>query len=226
MKSENYKKFIREFFPMSYVINDSNINLIYKRVCENNVITEIYEKCIELNNTQCHISFLKQYRLQFNKLLIYIALNEETGINFCIRSTIEYLLKFIYSLYFDNTVDNINKISFRNIKDDFKDFYDTKLNINENELKKLLTYYGKYSNSIHGKEDDDGSLEYMGEIIKSKHYDFNKLDETLQQILDSYEIIMKEIFDFDEYPIASTELFRIKNSVSNKRFRKISLRIR
>lgn len=224
--SNKYEKFIEDFFPKSFVKESKFKDLIYNRVCENNVISDIYIKYIREQNISCQNVFLIKYKEQFNKILLYVAVNEESSIEFCVRATIEYLLKFIYSLYFNKKLEIINRTSFRNLKDDIKtidfhgkeDIYDS--------INKLFGFYGRYSNSIHGKGNTHNSgIEYIEDIIQSDHYDLNSLDKTLINILDEYQIIMNSILNIKDNPLSSSELIRIKNTVNSKRYESIIDRI-
>lgn len=221
INDSEYELFIKKYFPYSNLIDNADRKLIYFRVCENNIITEIYEKYCKNRKLKCHLLFLKKYREQFNKILIYIALNEPSGIEFCIRSTIEYLLKFLYSIYFEKTFDNISKTSFRNIKDDFKKL-DTDIFLDKNIINSLLRDYGTYSNSIHGKKTSMlESIEYMENIIKLKNYNLSNLDKTLIRIIDNYEILMFSILEISECDLSVAEKIRLKKSLTNKRFNKV-----
>lgn len=220
--STDYLKFIHDFFPKSYIVKDEARELIYSRVCENNVITSIYNNHISRKNFVGNIIFLEGYKLHFNKLLLYIALNDPSGINFCVRHLTENLLKYIYSIYTNKEFRLIKMTSFRNMKDDLNILLKADSQTIKDEIQLLFSYYGKYSNSIHGKgEDEISEIEYMENIIKNKQYDLNKLDKDLIGILNSYQIIMSEILEIDQMELSTAELMQLKKAVSRKRFSKI-----
>lgn len=220
-KKTDYQKFLLEYFPKSYAINDRAIEKIYQRVCENNLITEIFKIKIEERKLKCCKIFLLNYQIQFNKLLIYIGLNDPTGIDFCIRSSVENLLKFIYSIHSSAGDENINKTSFRHIKEGFKEFNSAIINSKELQLNVLFNYYGRYSNSIHYKNDNFySSLNCMEDIIKSKNYDLNKLDKSLLGILNAYEQIISCEIELISKSLSSAELIRLKNNLSKIRYNK------
>ena len=101
-----YIKFLINNFPKTKIISDSNIELCYKRVCENNLICEIVQKYIYkyVEDNQMispKYLFLERYRIQLNKILLYIPIGDQTIINYGMRSAIENILKFIYTMCFD-----------------------------------------------------------------------------------------------------------------------------
>lgn len=55
-----------------------------------------------------------------NKILIYLPLNDNIGIFSCMRYSIEQFLKFIYSIYLNDSVEIINKKGYRHIKERIK----------------------------------------------------------------------------------------------------------
>lgn len=224
-KTSEYKEFIKKYFPYSGAINDESIELIYSRICENNLVTDIYDKYIsneEYNNgISCYLIFLQRYKNHFNKLLLYIALNDYSGVNFCIRTAIENLLKFLYSIYFNKKFQTVNTTSFRHLKEELNSL-ETELFIDTGKLNILFTYYGDFSNSIHDKlESYQSELEYMESIIQSNAFKFNELDGKLIKILNNYELLISNIFKFSEKTFSSSEMIRLKNALSVKRFNKI-----
>lgn len=224
-KTSEYKEFIKKYFPYSGVINDESIELIYSRICENNLLTDIYEKYInneEYNNgISCYLIFLLRYKNHLNKLLIYIALNDYAGVNFCIRTAIENLLKFLYSIYFNKSFKTVNTTSFRHLKEDLNSLQ-TELFIDTGKLNILFTYYGDFSNSIHDKvESYQSELEYMENIIQSNAFKLNELDGKLVKVLNNYGALICNIFKFSEETFSSSEILRLKNTLSVKRFEKI-----
>lgn len=67
------------------------------------------------------------------------------------RYSIEQLLKFIYSIYFEKNIADISRTSYRYIKEDIKKNGNIDTYIKECLLK-LYTYYANYSNDLHDKE--------------------------------------------------------------------------
>ncbi|WP_027625745.1 hypothetical protein [Clostridium lundense] len=224
-KTSEYKNFIKKYFPYSGVINNPNAELLYFRICENNIITEIYEKYITSENQEqniaCHLEFLQRYRIQFNNLLLYIPISEPNGINFCMRATIENLLKFLYSIYTDDDLKSITVCKFRDIKERLNKL-ETELFINKDKINNLVSYYGKFSNSIHDKNcNNKTQLEYMESIIQSNQLDLLGLNNNLLNILNVYETLISNIFRISEKTLSVSDMIRLRNTLTTKRFEKV-----
>lgn len=223
-KENEYKEFIERNFPNSGVIENKFINSIYLRVCENNLITNIFQKYILKNNpTNMHyeLLFLKRYQIQFNKILLYMPLNEYSGISFCVRSMLEYLLKFIYSIYINKSKDIINRCSFRHMKEDLNKL-ELDLEKEKEKLNILFNYYGKYSNLIHDKENEyNYDMEYMEGIITNNSLDLEALNVDLINILNIYETLISYIFEINNDTLALAEKIVLKNTIKIKRYNKI-----
>lgn len=222
--TSEYKEFIKKYFPCSGILNDPNIESIYYRICENNLITDIYEKYIgdkTFTNISCQIIFLQNYRIQFNKLLLYLPLNDNNCINFCMRAVIENLLKFLYSIYFKENYNNISKCKFRDIRERLNKI-NANLFMDKNKFNILFSYYGEFSNSIHDKSySTEQHLNYLGSIIEANCLNLDYLDKKLLNILNCYEELICTIFKIEERTFSMSENLRLKNSLTPKRVEKI-----
>lgn len=58
------------------------------------MLTDIFINKINGNNIDDRTKFLILYKNKFVKILLYIGLNDIHSINYCIRLSVEYLLKF------------------------------------------------------------------------------------------------------------------------------------
>ncbi|WP_425447707.1 hypothetical protein [Dethiothermospora halolimnae] len=224
-KKDEYRNFVSKHFPYSGLNNSDYGSIIYSRVCENNLVTDIYKKYIEKqeNDTKiyCNIRFLEAYKIGVNKILLYVPLNDYASINFCMRNIIENLLKFIYSIYFNCDFTTINKLSFRKIKDNFKDLKTTKF-IDKDIIDLFLSYYGHFSNSIHDKHSvTEKNLVFLEEIITKNKVDLEKLDEQILNILNNYQVLICNIFKISRKNLSVAESLRLKNALSNKRLEKV-----
>lgn len=220
-----YKEFIKKHFPHSGMINDRHLELIYSRICENNLVTDIYEKYIrnEEHNSSisCHLLFLQRYKNQFNKILLYIPLNDISSVNFCMRVTIENLLKFLYSVYFNKELQDINILSFRHIKEDLNSL-ETELFINKDKINILTNFYGVFSNLVHEKINKNQSqLRYLENIIEEGELNLGELDDRLLKTLNAYEELLFNIFKISEKTLSASEILRLKNTLSTKRLEKV-----
>lgn len=212
-----YNTFIKKYFPYSGAIDRKSVEKIYRRINENALITEIFMKYIDKSPIKSNLEFLKVYKDFFNLLLLYIPINDINSINFCMRIMIESLLKFLYSIYFN---DDINKISFRNMKEDFNKLK-TDIFFNSKLIEVLFNYYGKYSNSIHNKNNKlNNHLEFIEKIITNKNTNFNKIDADLLNVLNVYYKIISNIYKFKISTFSTPEWTRLRKNLSPKRLAK------
>lgn len=213
--SDEYKDFLKMYIPKSYFINSMTKN-IYSRITENLVVTEIFKNYINECELECYIEFLENYKNKYNKLLLYLGINDYESVTYCIRSLIENLLKFIYSIYIIELKENIEMFSYRNIKDELIEFSKNGLEINMELISKLFSIYGEYSKVIHGKENTKVSIEYIVDIIENKNDKLNNIDQILLKIINIYEDIMIDILKI-EY-LSTSDLINLKKMLSKKRF--------
>lgn len=213
-----YEVFANKYFPFSSKIKNGEI--IYQLVCESNLISKVMLKYIDLNMVYLNkekIIFYKRFRDGINKLLIYLPLNEEIGINACMRFAIEQFLKFIYAIYFDKEINEISRTGYRHIKEDIHKniFISEKV---KSELQKLYTYYAKYSNDMHAKEiDQNEELISLGRIIKSDNEYANGIETDLRNVLNISYRIMHFIFHVKYEILNASERMSIEKLRSQKR---------
>lgn len=223
IRNNEYKKFLNEYIPKSNLLYNDKSNIIYLRVIENLIVTDIFRNYIGEYEVECYIEFLDDYKIQYTKMLLYIGINDYEAVTYCIRGLIESLLKFIYSIYIIEQKEDIQKLSFRNIKEDLKEFNSNGLNMNIKLIIKLCEIYGKYSNAIHGKIDNRSSVQYIAEIIENENRELINIENILLDILNIYEDIMIEILEIES--LATSELIVLKKSINNKRYNKLIQKI-
>lgn len=222
---ENYKKFIETNFPNSGLSNNPSLETLYKRICENNVLTDVLSKYI-LNSIDEHpelkpeLIFFYNYVAYANKLLLYLPLGDFSSIHFCLRSSIEQMLKFLYSCYFSHDFNHIKKTSFRYLKENFRD-----LNTIPEPCKKsidlLLKYYGSFSNAVHLKVKDTMQITFLEDMIKSTDINLSKINDWLIDIINSYQIIICDKFQIKQEDLSTSDIIRLRNNTSKKRFSNI-----
>lgn len=150
------------------------------------------------------------------KILIYLPLNDSIGIYACMRYSIEQFIKFIYSIYFEKEIDKINKTSYRFIKDDINGntLIQDKL---KSELRKIYTYYAKYSNDIHNKKIIyDDNLNFLGDILTMQNNFCKDIDTDLSTILLITYTIIKEIFNIHYEDFCASERSQFQNLTINR----------
>jgi len=221
----DYKKFIETNFPNSGLNNNSSLETLYKRICENNALTDVLGKYI-LNFISEHpeikpeFVFYNNYAAYTNKLLLYLPLGDYSSIHFCLRSSIEQILKFLYSCYFSHDFNHIKKTSFRFLKENFRE-----LNTIPEPCKKsielLLKYYGSFSNAVHLKVKDTMEITFLEDMIKSTDINLSRINDWLIDIINSYQIIICYKFQIKQEDLSTSDIIRLRNNTSKKRFSNI-----
>lgn len=216
-----YKEFIKKYFPQADT--PDWIQEIYNLVCENNIMCSVIKNHLILDKeilSADKLTYYIRYQNGLNKLLMYIPLNDDIGIYACMRYTIEQILKFIYSIYFDYNVEKINKTSYRNIKEDIKKSNLISFSI-KFKIEKIYPYYAKYSNCIHDKRVDyDKELLSLGDILKEDNGFYEVVNDLRQIINDSYDIIFC-IFNISYDSLSLSERIKTRNINPTKRRGKV-----
>lgn len=216
---DKYRKFLEEYIPKSYLLKTNKTENIYLRVIENILVTEIFRENINIQKIECYEEFLEEYKNQFTKCLLYIGMNDYSGLEYSIRGTIENLLKFIYSLYIVEKYESITILSFRHLKEDLIEFQKNGLEMNISLIIKLCDVYGKFSNAIHGKNKDKTSLQYIIDIIVNEDKRMEDIDNVLLNILNIYEEILSGILQLEG--LSTSEMLTLKRNLSNNRYNKL-----
>lgn len=219
-----YTKFLKQYIPKSNFIHNNKTKEIYLRVVENVIVTEIFKNYFNEYGIECYMDFLDIYKNKYNKILLYLGINDYDSVTYCIRSLIENLLKFIYSIYIIESKENIEKLSYRNMKNELIEFSQNGLEIKLDVINKLFSIYGEYSNAIHGKKNNKVSLEYIIDIIENENENLSNIEIVLLDILNIYEDIMINILSI-EY-LSTSDLITLKKSLSKKRFNTLTNKIK
>lgn len=222
MNTNTYENFVKKFFPYSKIHSD--MELLYKYVCTNNVLTEIYMKylnphanCLEPTK----LIYLEKYTEGINKLLVYIPLNDNIGVNASMRYIIEQLLKFLYSIYTRDKVEKINITNYRHIKDYFKLNAGT-INIDSALLNKIYNYYAKYSNDLHEKSlNAEDKLLCLQKLLTRDNNYIDKVIKDLKEIIVLCNKIIIRIFNIKLENLSVAERLRLKSVLSNKMYKEI-----
>lgn len=226
IKDDNtYAEFLKRNFPSCPVIDDTVTLNIYNLICQNNVLTNIFLARILDKYPKFQIGFLELYQKQLNKILIYIGLNESDGLNYCVRSLVEYLLKFFYSVKIEESFDKINKFQYRHLSEELRKKEEGQIDFGDN-IQIFLNYYGLFSNELHGKADKiTCELDYLQQIISNKHIDYNKIFNALKNIIYKYFVILIQILDLSVSNLSFDEILRIRNVMTEKQVEKIFINI-
>lgn len=215
-----YDYFINKYFPET----ESNqfYDKIYQLVCKNNLLTDTYLKYSDIQANAISRIFLERYKWGLNKILLYVPINEGIGINGCVRYTIEQFLKFLYAICFTYDMNKINKTSYRHLKEDLK-LRDNSIRIKQGNLEILYTYYAKYSNDVHDKNEDIECVEFLEEILKGTNEFVEQVYSDLIKVTKVYDEIMIHFLKLTKDKLSMAEMQRMKRTLSNKQFEKIEL---
>ncbi|CDI49205.1 hypothetical protein [Clostridium tetani] len=212
----NFNEFLQEFFPRHPSKKSRNLEEIYKKICENNMLTDIFINKINTEDVNDKKIFLSLYRNKFVKVLLYIGLNDIDSINYCIRSSVEYLLKFLFSVQNNSEVGIANKTSYRYLKESLKDINKEIYCDMHKDIDPLISAYGNFSNKLHGKDIKiNNETKYLQEILTQESIPYKKLCESICEIVDCYEIIMIKILKLNITKLSASEIFRITNFWNN-----------
>lgn len=218
MKTCEYEEFINKYFPFSTY--HSLYTDVYKIICKNNILTDIYLKYSDIGEDHESILFLHRYKWGLNKILLYLPVNDGIGINGCIRYSIEQLLKFIYSICFNYSIDKINKTSYRHIKDDLKTRTST-IRIKTENLECLYVYYAKYSNDVHDKNTSNQEIDFLEMILKSDSKFINQVHADLINITKQFDTIMIYLFNIRTNNLSLAETHQLQRILSAKQYSKL-----
>ncbi|MHB9937891.1 hypothetical protein CF098_07660 [Clostridium sporogenes] len=208
----NFSKFLQEFFPRHPSKNSKNLQMVYEKICENNMLTDIFINKINEDNIKDRTIFLILYKNKFVKILLYIGLNDIDSINYCIRSAVEYLLKFLFSIKNNSDIKIAGQTSFKYLKESLKDPNGELYHSMYKDINPLISTYGNFSNKLHGKDIRiNNETEYLQEILTQNNVDYKKLCDTICQIVDCYEIIMIKILKLNIKKLSASEALRITN---------------
>jgi hypothetical protein len=218
---KRFLEFVRENFPNSYILkNTEELKLLFYRVHENFIVSEIIEKYLKHNyegKRNFHIEFLINYKNNFNRLLLTVPLNDSQIIYFNMRAIIENLLKFLYSV--DNKIDvqKVRKTSYRHIKEHL-----LKTNMCLKSLNTLFSYYAKYSNFVHDqKELYEKEIIYIEKILQNKTNYLLSLSENLLKIINCYYSLIFKTFNITQRMFSSSENLRLMKNLTPKRYNKL-----
>lgn len=213
-----YEEFIDKYFPKTqknFLYND-----IYRIVCKNNVLFDIYFKYSNIKKDTNEEFFLKRYMWGINKILLYIPLNDGIGINACIRYSVEQLLKFLYSVCFEKTINKINKTSYRHIKEEML-LRESSFRIEQESLEYLYTYYAKYSNDVHDKVNFFKEITFLEEILNDKNTFIKQVYNDVTNITKQFDIIMIHLYQISIDKLTLGEKHRVQRLLSHKQYERV-----
>lgn len=213
-----YRNFLSKFFP--YADYSEEFNNIYLRICENNIISEIFKRFV--NKEDYSIFFLDIYLSKFNKLLLYLPLKDQDSIDICIRGSVENLLRFYYCIFEKEQLNKVKKINYRNLKDNLlnQDFFN---NVeNKQCLNILLSKYGEYSKSVHIENVNKASeIDYLETIILKGEVEYSILDRDILKILNVHLILTSKLLDIKYKEFNTADRLRLNNKLRGGRLNKI-----
>ncbi len=127
------------------------------------------------------------------------------------------LLKFFYSIFFNLTINDINKTSYRHIKDDLKNREAT-IKLDQKDLEVLYTYYAKYSNDVHDKSTSSQEIGFLEEILKGDNRFIKQIYNDLLKLTKQYDKIMINLFSIVTNDLTLAELQRKHRYMNSKQY--------
>lgn len=212
-----YKDFISSYFPGCHYTK--NFDLIFSLISSNNILLDIFNTYVD-NKTKNNLIFSKRYQIGINKILIYIPLNDNIGIYACMRYLIEQLLKFIYSIYINETIEKINTTGFRIIKDNL--LKQENYPFDKNIIEQLISYYVKYSNNIHEKNIIlQDTFPYLTSLLTQPNKFLEEVYNDLNSILDDCYLIYIKQFNIYYNRFSTDERLRLDKCFGSSKRKKI-----
>lgn len=219
IKSE-YMTFLKKHFPYSSVIDDDNVIKIYSRICENNIITDGFFNSSRKHDTKSDI-FINRYNIFLNRILLIIPTNDKDAINYYIRCIIENLLKYVLAINSNKEFEDINRLSYRNIKDNLKDSLGEDCTY-YGDINKLISIYAEYSNLIHKKDFIQmQEIELLESILIESCIDLKELDHKILDIINIYERIISNHYKLGIRDLSSKICISLKKNLSKGRHKKV-----
>ena len=126
-------------------------------------------------------------------------------------------MKFFYSIFFNLTINDINKTSYRHIKDDLKNREAT-IKLDQKDLEVLYTYYAKYSNDVHDKSTSSQEIGFLEEILKGDNRFIKQIYNDLLKLTKQYDKIMINLFSIVTNDLTLAELQRIHRYMNSKQY--------
>ena len=139
-----------------------------------------------------------RYRDGINKLLIYVPVNDDIGVYACMRYIIEQILKFIYSLYGENSIEKINRTSYRHIKEEIR--------LMRNMPDKSVDY--------------DHELTFLGEVLKDENKFKDSISDIKNIVFNVYDILIS-IFEITYEQLNLSERIKLSEVIKRNRKEKI-----
>lgn len=213
MNKNEYLNFIIKHFPNSSISKNPNLEGLYKAVTENNITTNLYIR----NLDSCHKTtktLILRFRDLTYRFLIVCPVNDLFSINFYMRLMTENVLKIIYSLNSEQSLNEIDKMKYRYLKDSLNTFYKNNSYL-KSDLNELYNLYGKYSNYVHNKN-YILNLESMESIITSSSLDLVIINRNLGKIINAYNKVVIYELKLDNDTLSTPDKLQILHNFRKK----------
>ncbi|MGW8958942.1 hypothetical protein [Paenibacillus sp. NPDC055715] len=220
---ERYKEFLEENFPTTVWLSKSKrlsiVHSLHSAAFDNLLIHEIFNDWITEHKSKCHTQFLNDFKEYINSVLIATPVNHVGFIGYLIRSSVESVLKLLYSFSYPCIdKDVISRTAFRNLKGELKSAYKQKDTLIKDKLSQLFNLYGKYSKEIHAhltnNENSLGTINYY-----TNNY-FEKINTSVKDTINLINLFIElvcETLDFKFSEITRSSLIRLEKKLDPSR---------
>lgn len=211
---DKYFEFCKENFPNSYwnTTNKKDKKAEFFRNIDKSI--ELLKILIGSHTVSENSIELIHDSLNFLKRILFCApINDKVIYSSIMRGLCESLLRIAYSSLFpDITYTLINNMKYRELNETIS-AHPIISTIMNKETRKILDFYGKYSNELHNKnKDHTNDIRFLSEILtNSTGINPDKLSSDSQCILDYCQKVLFFVFKIDEKSLSHSAKSRLVN---------------
>lgn len=209
---DKYFEFCSENFPNSYW-NATNKKDKKKDFFRNiNKSIELLNILIGLHTVPENSKELIHDSINYLKRILFCApINDTVIYSSIMRGLCESLLRIVYSSIFQDIHYNIiNQMKYRELNETLSTHPIISTIMNK-ETKRILGFYGKYSNEVHNKKrDNKNDIRFLSEILTNESgINPDKLSSDSQCVLDYCQKVLFYVFKIDEKSLSYSAKSRL-----------------
>lgn len=205
---EKYFEFCEENFPKSYwnSHNGKTKKIIFFKNINKSI--ELLKLLNGLKQTSENAKDLILDSVNYLKRILYCApINDKIIYSSIMRGLSESLLRIAYSSIFPTeSSDKIRLLKYRDLNESINNNALISTIMNK-ETKKILDFYGKYSNELHNKsKDSSNEIRFLSDILSNKSgINPDKVSSDSQSILDFCQKVLFFIFKIDDKSLSYSD---------------------